>query len=129
VIVLDTHAWLWWVSDPARLSDRVREAIDRTDEVGVCTISCWEVAMLIVRGRIELDREVGSWVGQALAPDRVRALPLTPHIAVAAALLDHDTFAGDPADRIIYSSARGTGSLLATKDARIRSFAPRWTLW
>lgn len=129
MIVLDTHAWLWWVSDPERLSPAAREAIDRSDAVGVCTISCWEVAMLVVRGRIGLDRDVGVWVEQALGHDRVRSLSLTPQVAVSAALLDQGRFEGDPADRIIFATARSRDSLLATKDARLRSFDPDGTIW
>ncbi len=129
VIVLDTHAWLWWASNPELLSARAREAIDRADRVGVCTISCWEVTMLVVRGRIALDREVGVWVGQALAHERVEPLPLTAEVAVSAGLLDRERFRGDPADRIIYATARASGSLLATKDAGLRAFDPQSTLW
>lgn len=42
MIVLDTHAWIWWVSDPNQLSKKARSAIDHASELGICPISCWE---------------------------------------------------------------------------------------
>jgi PIN domain nuclease of toxin-antitoxin system len=129
VIVLDTHAWLWWVSDPPKLGEAAREALDRADEVGICTISCWEVAMLSLRGRIQLDREIEAWVGQALAHPRATALPLTAPVATRAALLEDEGFPGDPADRIIYATARAEGSRLLTRDAGIQEFDPRLAIW
>jgi PIN domain nuclease of toxin-antitoxin system len=129
VIVLDTHAWLWWMAEPGKLSPVAREAIDREEQIGVSTMSCWEVAMLAEAGRIQLDRPVGAWVKQALADSRTQPLPLTSTVAVAAALLGREGFNGDPADRIIYSTARGTGARLITCDRLLRSFDPRGTIW
>jgi PIN domain nuclease of toxin-antitoxin system len=128
VIVADTHAWLWWASDPDRLSPHARSALDAADRIGVCTISAWEIGMLAGRRRIALDRDVRQWVAHALAAERVEALPLTADVAVAASLLE-DGFVGDPADRIIYATARARGALLATKDERLRAFDAAATVW
>jgi PIN domain nuclease of toxin-antitoxin system len=128
VIVLDTHVWLWWSSDPDRLSAAARAAIAEASEVGICTISCWELTMLARRGRIELDRMPADWVRRGLAQNNVKSVPLTAEDAVAAASVA-DTFAGDPADRIIYSTARRLGARLVTRDERLRLFDPQRTLW
>jgi PIN domain nuclease of toxin-antitoxin system len=128
VIVLDTHAWLWQVAAPARLSAGVRSAIASGEDLGVCTISCWEVAMLERVGRIALDRPLREWVGRALADERVEAIPLSPEIAVDAALLPA-TFPADPADRIIYATAKRLGARLATKDVTLRRFDRVTTVW
>ena len=129
VIVLDTHAWLWWVAEPGRLSRTAREAIDHAQRLGVTTVSCWELAMLAEAGRIALDRPVEIWVEQALADERTQSLPLTSTVAVRAALLGRERFGGDPADRMIYSTARDAGVKLVTRDRRIRTFDPRGTIW
>jgi PIN domain nuclease of toxin-antitoxin system len=129
VIVLDTHAWLWWLTTPERLSDIAGEAIERTTSVGVSTLSAWEVAMLVTRGRISLDRDVGLWIGQAFAGERVEPLAPNAEVAVAAGLLDRRNFPGDPIDRLIYATARSIDAILVTRDEAIREFDPSSTLW
>lgn len=129
MIVLDTHAWLWWVAAPDRLSERARRAIDEADRVGVSTMSAWEVAMLVARGRIGLDRGVEAWVTRALAGPCTVAVVPDAAIAVAAGSLDREAFPGDPVDRIIYATARAGGGPLVTRDAAIRRFDPRLTVW
>lgn len=128
MIVLDTHAWLWWRDAPDRLSAAVREAIDEAEGIGVCTISAWELATLVRRRRIALDRDVTAWVRQALAHARVTVLPLTAEVAVEAGSLPDD-IPGDPVDRIIYATARRERARLATRDAGLRAHDPRLTLW
>jgi PIN domain nuclease of toxin-antitoxin system len=129
VIVLDTHVWLWWLSAPERLSDAASEAIDKASNIGVSTLSAWEIAMLATRGRITLDRDVSTWVGQGLADARVEPLAPGAQVAVAAGLLDAANFPGDPVDRMIYSTARSIGATLITRDRAIRRFDPQGTLW
>ena len=129
MIVLDTHVWLWWVSGPERLTARVLTLLASGDRLGVCTISAWEIAMLVLRARISLDRDVDVWVRQALAQPNVETLPLTAEVAVAAALLEREGLGGDPADRIIYATARENGARLATRDAGLRDFDPGRALW
>jgi PIN domain nuclease of toxin-antitoxin system len=129
VIVLDTHVWLWWLADPSRLSPVARGAIDEAEAVGVSAVSAWEVAMLVARRRISLDRDVATWVRQALAHARVRPQALTPDVAVAAGLLDGRGFPGDPADRFIYATAQALRATLVTRDEAIRGYDARCTVW
>ncbi len=129
MIVLDTHAWLWWMVAPKKLSSRARAAIEDSEAIGVSTMSCWEVAMLAERGRIELESDVVTWIGRALATERVEAIELTPPIAVSAALLERRGFHRDPADRIIYASARERRAKLVTKDSRLHKLDRANTVW
>jgi PIN domain nuclease of toxin-antitoxin system len=128
VIVLDTHAWVWWLTEDPRLSESVRAAAER-EAVGVAAISCFEVALLARRGRIGLDRDVRDWIRVGLAVDGVRLLALDAEVATDAALIDGDGFPGDPADRLIYATARRHSAPLATKDRRLRAFDPANTVW
>ncbi|HEU4418429.1 MAG TPA: type II toxin-antitoxin system VapC family toxin [Planctomycetota bacterium] len=128
MIVLDTHAWIWWMNSPGSLSRKVQARLRDEKEVGISAMSCWELAMLIAKGRLELDRDVLLWIHQSLAQPRLSLLPLGPEIAVAAARLGAD-FPGDPVDRIIYSTARHHGWRLVTRDGRIRQHDPELTFW
>jgi PIN domain nuclease of toxin-antitoxin system len=129
LIVLDTHAWLWWMTDPSRLSGPAHEAIAQSAGIGVSTLSAWELAMLVTRGRISLDRDVGLWVRQALAIDRMESLAPSAETAVAAGLLDAESFPGDPVDRLIYATTRTLDARLVTRDRAIRAFDPERTIW
>ena len=122
MIVLDTHAWLWWLVAPERLSDKAAQLIDEASEILIPTIACFEVATLETRGRIRLARPLRDWITQALAHPRVASVPLSEGIAVTAATLDREQFPGDPADRIIYATARQMGATLISADRAIRAF-------
>jgi len=129
VILLDTHAWIWWAAEtPRRLTARARRAIEDSPSIAVSAISPWEVAMLVAKGRLELDRDVLVWIRQALALPRVTLVPLTPEIAVRSTRLGAG-FPGDPADRIIVASARELGASLVTKDQVLRRAEGVRTVW
>ncbi|MBI3465771.1 MAG: type II toxin-antitoxin system VapC family toxin [Planctomycetes bacterium] len=128
MIVLDTHAWIWWVGNPKKLSQAARRSIADAREIAVAASSCWEIAMLVEKDRLELDRDVLVWIRQALALPKVIFAPLSPEIAVAAARLG-DEFPGDPADRMIVATALDRKSTLVTKDRRLRSFQAVTTVW
>ncbi len=128
MIVLDTHAWVWWTARPDQLSSTAKQAIEEADEIGICPISCWEVAMLVSKGRLKLDRDVRAWVKEALPEDGCRLIPLSPSIAVTAGTLNHG-FHGDPADRLIVATAIESNAALVTKDREIRDFQGVNSFW
>ena len=128
MIVLDTHAWLWWQTAAEKLSSRAQAEIAGADRIGVCTISCYELARASARGRIRLDRDVTSWITQALAVERVEPLELTHRVAAEAGALGPE-FPGDPADRIIYATTVEHGTRLVTRDRALRRLDPLRTVW
>lgn len=135
-VVLDTHAWLWWVGEAADISRRVRATIDAADRVVVPAICVWEVAMLADRGRVRIDPEPVEWMRRALTMERVVTGPLSPEIATEAVSLRREGLHGDPADRLIYATARVLDAVLISDDDTIRAFensrpprAPRHLVW
>ncbi len=124
MIVLDTHVWIWWLSEPERLSAAQRAVLARAQGeggIGVSVLSCWEVAKLVERGRITLDRPVDEWLRNALSDSGVRLLDLTPAVAVASTQLP-GAFHRDPADQIIVATARLLGATLVTSDRKILDY-------
>ena len=83
--------------------------------------------MLVSRGRIALDRELGGWLQQALAD--VAVVEVTCDVARAAGAMDDEGFPGDPADRLILATARDRGAQLLTADRALLSYAPSDTIW
>ncbi len=127
MILLDTHAWLWWISDPGRLGKNALRRIEATDRLGIAAVSCFEVAAAVARGRISLDRAPLEWLQQALTLPRVELLPLTPAVAVKATHLG--SFHGDPADRLIVATTILESATLVTKDRRLRAYSAVETVW
>jgi PIN domain nuclease of toxin-antitoxin system len=128
VIVLDTATWIWRASDPKRLTTSARRAIDQAERALVSAISVWEVAMLVAKRRIQLDRPVEQWVDIALALPGIQLAPLEPAIAVRSTKLPGE-FHPDPADRIIVATALENAVPIITPDDRIRSYPHVQSAW
>ena len=118
MIVLDTHAWVWWLSKPDKLGKKATRAVKRAERIGVPAICVWEVAMKVRAAKLRFDRPTSVWIEQALSIDpRLELLPLSPRIAVTAAELEWQH--GDPADRLIVATASVYQAQLVTVDERI----------
>ena len=124
MILIDTHIWIWWISQPARLSQSQREILktNETAVIGVSAISCWEIAKLVQGGRLDLQRPVQDWFLFALAYPGVQLLPLTPSIATLSTQLPA-SFRSDPADELIVATALTFNCPLLTRDQKIRDYA------
>jgi PIN domain nuclease of toxin-antitoxin system len=123
MILLDTHALIWWIEGGGRLSQRAATSIEEGAPAMVSPISFWELAILVERGRVSVDRDLAIWCRDLLASGAAQVAPLTASAVIAAARLPE--FHGDPADRLIYATARELGVPLVSKDARIRGYAAR----
>lgn len=122
MILLDTHAWIWWVHRDPLLPAAVQAVLLRQDDtLAVSAISLWEVAKLVERGRLELPAALPVWFDMALGGSEVSVAALTPEIAAASASLP-GSFHRDPADQIIVATARVLDVLLVTCDMRIRAY-------
>lgn len=123
MILLDTHVVLWWQAGGQRLSTAAERAIARAGTILISPITCWEITALVVKGRIALDREIYHWIADLLDGERIEEAPLSPQAAVGAGLLASPDFPGDPADRLLYATARQFMVPFVTKDARLRDHA------
>ena len=129
MIVLDTHVWIWWVSEPDRLSPAAHTTLSDARQIGICPISIWEISTKAAKGKLSLDRDLEVWVHQALARPSTALLELSPEVAILAGQLGEQGFHGDPADRLITASAMCRGVELVTKDQAIRAFTGVRTVW
>ena len=132
MIVLDTHALVWWVNGDAQLSSPAKSAIEDAlangDQVLVSAISAWELAMLVQRGRIDIAMGLDEWLRAVASIDGVSLVPITAQVAAQSANLPGE-FHKDPADRMIVALAREQNVPLVTADQRIQSYPHvRW-IW
>jgi PIN domain nuclease of toxin-antitoxin system len=110
------------------LSPRARAEVDQSDQIAISTVSCFELATLVRRGRLELDRPVREWIGYASGMRRVQMIPPSTEVAEAAGSIE-SAFPGDPADRLIYATAQALDARLVTKDRRIRAYDRERVVW
>jgi PIN domain nuclease of toxin-antitoxin system len=121
-LVLDTHAWIWFINADSRLGPKAKEFIERaiaTDGAVISAITPWEVAMLVARGRLALNQPVGDWLTRHVSGFVLH--PLSVRIAVDSSDLP-DTCHGDPADRIIIATSRHLDAPLMTADGKILTY-------
>ena len=131
MILLDTHALVWLVAEPARLSRAATGAIRRARSTGglaVASISLWELAVLLARGHIRGHGTVDASIRQVVDAAGVSVREITPVIAALSTQFPDD-FPRDPADRLIAATARAEGLTLVTRDERIRASALVRTVW
>jgi PIN domain nuclease of toxin-antitoxin system len=121
VIVLpDTHAYHWWLTEPDQLSPAAGLAMGAAEEIVVAAITWYELAWLARKGRIGVRGSLDSWL-RRISRD-VRTLGVTPSIAAVAAGLP-DTFPSDPADRLIVATAMEHGLPIVSRDRRMHEHA------
>ena len=130
MIVLDTHVWIWWVAQPEKLSDKARQEIDTAmneSRIHISSISCWEVSLLVRKGRLALTTKPEDWVAKSEALPFFRFEAVDNRIALASNTVSdlHD----DPADRIIVATALVLGMPLVTKDRKIQGYPGVETVW
>jgi PIN domain nuclease of toxin-antitoxin system len=114
VIVLDTHALVWALAGDGRLGRKAARLVERALSSGgvfVSAMSFWEVGMLVAKGRLRLPAE--ELRAEALKRGVVE-VPVGGTIAITAAKLGG--LHGDPADRLIVSTALDIDARLATGD-------------
>ena len=128
MIVLDTHAFIWLLSEPKRLPKKAAKAIKGADCLALADISLWEFSMLVERRRIEIDRGPRQWLDDALSDERFHVVPINPEIAARSATLGAH-FHGDPADRLIVATAMIEQVPLVTADEKIRDWAGVTVIW
>ena len=131
MIVLDTHALIWWADAGTKLSKRARQAISaasRRRELVASAISIFEIITLERRGRLAFATSVNEWLTNLRKLPELTIHPVTDEIAERAGGLG-EVFPGDPADRLIASTALVLGVPLVTQDTKIRDLPHLSTVW
>ncbi|MPY91504.1 MAG: PIN domain-containing protein [Acidimicrobiia bacterium] len=119
-LLLDTHAFVWWVADDDRLSMTAREAIATEQTVEVSAASLWELAIKAALGKIRLASPAGTWFARHAAANRFDVLGLElGHLAAVEHVPKHHR---DPFDRVLVAQARAEGLTLVTADPWVAKY-------
>ncbi len=132
MIVLDTHVLVWWVSSLQKLSPVATEVIAKHQSLErsilVSSITAWEIAMLVEKGRLTINMEVDAWLAEVSRIPTVEFVPVDNVIAVKSTCLPGE-FHNDPADRMIVALARQGPYPLLTADEKILRYKHVKTVW
>jgi PIN domain nuclease of toxin-antitoxin system len=126
-LLLDTHAFLWWVSDAPDLSIRARRAIAaRGHQCLLSAASCWEMAIKVSIGKLDLDGTVERFVPHHLSVNNFQELPVDiRHAAAVARLPFHHR---DPFDRLLAAQALEEDLTIVSADPIFRRYGAK-CLW
>ena len=128
-LLLDTHAFLWWVFADPKLSRRARTAIDDDIEnnVFVSTASAWEISTKYRIGKLPDARVVAEDVPSTVAAEGFAELAISMrHAQRAGNLIGHHQ---DPFDRMLIAQALAEDLSIATSDTRFAGYKGLRTLW
>jgi PIN domain nuclease of toxin-antitoxin system len=114
-LLLDTHALIWAVDDPAQLGSAARVALeDESNEILISAATVWEIAIKTGLRKLTLSMPYKEWMNQALADLGSTILPITVEYADAqAALPFHHR---DPFDRLLIAQAQVEDMSLASNE-------------
>ncbi len=131
-IVADTHAIIWYLVEPERLSqvalDALEGAIAAGSPVYISAISLIEICYLIEKRRIASDL-LQRILAVLNEPDpRLIVVPIDLAISIAVQNIDRDTVPDMP-DRIIAATALHLNLPLVTRDRKIQASQSIITIW
>ena len=103
-VLLDTHVWLWSLSEPGRLSREARRILaSRRNAVHLSAVSAWEIAIKVAVGKLGLPEPPGSYVPTRMA--RQGLIPLVVTHAHALAVANLPLHHRDPFDRLLVAQS------------------------
>ncbi|MBG1241450.1 type II toxin-antitoxin system VapC family toxin [Nostoc sp. NZL] len=125
--MLDTHTFIWYVTDNSRLSNRVLELInDENNEILLSIASLWEIAIKQNLGKLSFNQPFEIFITQQLNHNYFRLLDIKiSHVAVVATLTLHHR---DPFDRILIAQALAENLPILSAD-KIFDAYPIERLW
>ena len=126
-LLLDTHAFLWWVTDDERLSAAAKLAIaDADNQIFVSAASAWEIATKQRLGKLDGVPRAGERFSELVMADGFQHLAVDHRHALRAGgyVLEHR----DPFDRMLAAQSELEALPLVTRDPAFALFGTR-ILW
>jgi PIN domain nuclease of toxin-antitoxin system len=117
-LLLDTHIWIWALTQPEQLGAKVRRALQKpANELYLSPVSIWEARHLARRGRVRIRQPFDVWVLQALERAPIREAPFTLQVAIASGNIELPQ--PDPGDVFLAATAITLGLTLVTADRQL----------
>jgi len=126
-LLLDTHAFIWWIDDDAKLSlDARRLVSDGANEIFFSSVSAWEIVLKRGLGRVEIPEPIDAFIAAQLGANAFQVLPV--HLRHVFALSDLPDAHRDPFDRMLVSQAVADDLAILSADRHFRAY-PAEVIW
>jgi PIN domain nuclease of toxin-antitoxin system len=126
-VLLDTHAFIWWDSDSAKLSPQARAACqDRANLVLLSVASVWEMQIKLQLGKLHLRLPLADVVAEQQQTNDIQVLPVA--LGHVLALQDLPAHHKDPFDRLLIAQANAEEAVLISHDPVFAHY-PVKVLW
>jgi PIN domain nuclease of toxin-antitoxin system len=119
-LLLDTHAFLWFLLDDERLSIPARTAIEQTKILYLSPASHWEIAIKIALGKYALPESFAQFMKRELAENDMTILPI--EIMHTEQLITLPFHHRDPFDRLIISQALAENLPIVSIDSKFDAY-------
>jgi len=120
-LLLDTHCWLWWFSQPERLDKNVIEQIvDETNEVWLSVASVWEMGIKVAIGKLPLPEKIDSYVSTRMTQLGARLLEISAYHTLRASELPLHHH--DPFDRMLIAQAQLEDMRIVSADLMFKQY-------
>lgn len=118
-ILLDTHVFIWAVTDDPRLTPAARGLIEAADSVYVSAASIWEIAIKSTLGKIDAD---AGEMAQAIRQSGFVELPVSTAHAAQVASLPLSNSHKDPFDRLLVAQSMIEPLVLLSADTKVLAY-------
>ena len=126
-ILLDTHAFLWAVTDDPRLTAAARAVFaESSNSLFLSVVSMWEIVLKARAGKLQLKGSAARFFADQLARNSLSALDVRPQHVLRVAELPR--LHRDPFDRLLVAQAQVENMLLLTADTQIRRYSVK-VIW
>jgi PIN domain nuclease of toxin-antitoxin system len=126
-LLLDTHTFIWWDSEPSQLSSAALSACqDRTNSLLLSVVSVWEMQIKSQLGKLRLSLPLPEIIRRQQQTNKIEILPISlDHVLMLQNLPPHH---GDPFDRLLIAQANVEGAFLVSNDTCFSDY-PVKLLW
>jgi PIN domain nuclease of toxin-antitoxin system len=119
--LLDTHAFLWFVSEDNRLSSKAQSLIKNSrNEIYFSAVSAWEMSIKIRLGRLSIEEELEPFIIKQLSENNFSTLSITIFHSIYTSKLPE--IHKDPFDRMIIAQSKVENMSLISKDKNIKKY-------
>jgi PIN domain nuclease of toxin-antitoxin system len=125
-MLLDTHTFLWAISDDPRLSRRAAQIFIGPSDLWLSVVSVWEILIKVNKGQIPIPDPAGPYLMKKLAENRIDLLPITlDHVLKIEAIPMHHR---DPFDRMLIAQSMDEDWPIITSDPMFKKYPIR-VIW